>query len=57
MKKLLLLLLLVSFGTLAQDISILKHTNYTSHFSISKRYPVIVEYYLTKAMVTCPVPL
>jgi endonuclease G len=57
MKKLLLLLLLVSFGTLAQDISILKHTNYTSHFSISKRYPVIVEYYLTKNMVTCPTPL
>jgi endonuclease G len=57
MKNLLFLLLLVSFGTLAQDISILKHTNYTSHFSISKRYPVIVEYYLTKAMVTCPVPL
>ena len=56
MKKL-LLLLLVSFGTLAQDISILKHTNYTSHFSISKRYPVIVEYYLTKNMVTCPTPL
>jgi endonuclease G len=56
MKKL-LLLLFISFSVLSQDISILKHTNYTSHFSISKRYPVIVEYYLTKNMVTCPTPL
>jgi endonuclease G len=57
MKKLLLLLLLVSFGTLAQDVVVLKHTNYTSHFSKSKHYPVMVEYFITKAMVTCPTPL
>jgi len=57
MKKLLLLLLFVSFGTLAQDVVILKHTNYTSHFSKSKRYPILVEYKITKAMVTCPTPL
>jgi endonuclease G len=57
MKKLLLLLLLVSFGLSAQDVVILKHTNYTSHFSKSKHYPVMVEYFITKAMVTCPTPL
>ena len=57
MKKLLLLLLLVSFGLTAQDIVILKHTNYTSHFSKSKKYPILVEYFITKAMVTCPTPL
>jgi endonuclease G len=57
MKKLLLLLLLVSFGLSAQDVVILKHTNYTSHFSKSKHYPVMVEYTITKPMVTCPTPL
>jgi endonuclease G, mitochondrial len=57
MKKLLLLLLLVSFGLSAQDVVILKHTNYTSHFSKSKKYPVLVEYFITKEMVTCPTPL
>ena len=57
MKKLLLLLLLVSFGSSAQDVVILKHTNYTSHFSKSKHYPVLVEYTITKPMVTCPTPL
>ena len=57
MKKLLLLLLLVSFGATAQDVVILKHTNYTSYFSKSKRYPVMVEYTITKPMVTCPTPL
>jgi len=53
----LLLLLLISFSTLAQDVVILKHTNYTSHFSKSKKYPVMVQYTITKAMVTCPTPL
>lgn len=57
MKKLLLLLLLVSFGATAQDVVILKHTNYTSYFSKSKHYPVMVEYTITKPMVTCPTPL
>ena len=53
----LLLLLLISFSTLAQDVVVLKHTNYTSHFSKSKHYPVMVEYFITKSMVTCPTPL
>jgi len=36
---------------------VLKHTNYTSTFSISKKYPVVVEWWVTKAMVSCPTPL
>ena len=40
-----------------QDSVILKHTNYTSTFSISKKYPVMVEWWVTKSMVNCPNPL
>ena len=41
----------------AQDIVVIKHTNYTTHFSKSKRYPVLVQWETTKAMVGCPTPL
>ena len=41
----------------AQDIVVIKHTNYTTHFSKSKRYPVLVEWTTTKEMVGCPTPL
>ena len=63
MKKLLLsisiilLSLLVISSTPIQDEVVLKHTNYTSKFSISKKYPVMVEWWVTKAMVSCPTPL
>ena len=59
MKKILLsIVLLFSVLTIfAQDIVIFKHTNYTSHFSKSKRYPVMVEWWETKAKVGCPNPL
>ena len=59
MKKLLLLtiLLFTFIVTFSQDILVLKHTNYTSHFSKSKKYPVIVEWWETKAKVSCPNPL
>jgi endonuclease G len=59
MKKLMLLLLigLLPFSIIAQDIVVLKHTNYTTHFSKSKRYPVLVEWTTTKEMVGCPTPL
>jgi endonuclease G len=40
-----------------QDEVVLKHTNYTSLFSKSKKYPVMVEWWVTKAMVTCSTPL
>jgi endonuclease G len=59
MKKIgLVLFLLVSFVTVkAQDIVQLKHTNYVSHFSKSKKYPVMVEWWETKASVGCTSPL
>jgi endonuclease G len=44
-------------STPTQDEVVLKHTNYTSKFSISKKYPVMVEWWVTKAMVSCPTPL
>jgi endonuclease G, mitochondrial len=44
-------------STPIQDEVVLKHTNYTSKFSISKKYPVMVEWWVTKAMVSCPTPL
>jgi len=59
MKKIILVLfLLISFVIVkAQDIVQLKHTNYISHFSKSKKYPVMVEWFETKASVGCPTPL
>jgi len=60
MKKLVLLITICVFfaiGGRAQDVVILKHTNYTSHFSKSKKYPVMVEWWETKAKVACANPL
>ena len=52
-----LMLLLITIFTFAQDVVVLKHTNYTTHFSKSKKYPVMVEWWITKAKVGCPTPL
>jgi endonuclease G len=59
MKKVLSLvtLLVISVTLFAQDVIVLKHTNYTSHFSKSKKYPVMVEWWETKSKVSCPNPL
>ena len=63
MKKLLysialvLISLLIVSSSQIQNEVVLKHTNYTSIFSISKKYPVMVEWWVTKAMVSCPKPL
>jgi endonuclease G len=59
MKKVLLLvtLLVISVTLFSQDVLVLKHTNYTSNFSKSKKYPVMVEWWETKAKVSCPNPL
>jgi endonuclease G len=40
-----------------QDTVRIKHTNYTTVFSKSKRYPVLVEWWATKAKVGCEKPL
>jgi endonuclease G len=59
MKKLLILLtlVLISINSIAQDVVVIKHTNYTTHYSKSKMYPVMVEWWLTKVMISCPTPL
>jgi endonuclease G len=59
MKKLFTLIVftLILIGSKGQDVVILKHTNYTSHFSKSKKYPIMVEWWETKVKVGCPNPL
>jgi len=58
MKQLLVMLaLFIGITTYSQDIVVIKHTNYTTHFSKSLKYPVEVEWYITKAKVGCPTPL
>jgi endonuclease G len=63
-KKLILILALIALLSLfvsvtlsAQDTVRIKHTNYTTVFSKSKRYPVLVEWYVTKAKIGCLTPL
>lgn len=55
--KELLILLLTTFGFPAQDVIVIKHNTYISHYSTSKHYPIYVEYTLTKNMVNCSNPL
>ena len=56
MKKCLLsLLLLVSFTVSAQDVVTLTHKAYTTHYSKSKNYPVKVEWWVSRASITCDV--
>lgn len=58
MKKLVLMVLLALFfylGGHAQDTVRLVHKDYISVFSKSKRYPVLVEWWATRAKLTCDV--
>ena len=59
MKKFLVLfpLLFILISGTTQDVVVLKHTNYTSHYSKSKKYPVMVEWWITKAKVGCESPM
>jgi endonuclease G len=59
MKKFLVLipLLFILISGATQDVVVLKHTNYTSHYSKSKKYPVMVEWWITKAKVGCESPM
>ena len=52
-----IMLLFVTIVTFAQDVVVLTHTNYTTHFSKSKKYPVMVEWWETKAKIGCATPL
>jgi len=61
MKKLLILLgallstVIISYSQ--EDTIRIKHTNYTTVYSKSLKYPVLVEWYTTKAKVACTTPL
>jgi endonuclease G len=59
MKKLLLTLSLLSFSffVFSQDTVRLVHKNYTSVYSKSKSYPVLVQWWVTKSQVSCPNPV
>ena len=50
-------IILLSIISKSQDTIRLKHTNYTTVFSKSKHYPVLIEWWLTKSMVNCSLPL
>jgi endonuclease G len=49
--------ILTSLLSFSQDTIRIKHTNYTTVFSKTKHYPVLVEWWATKSMVSCPTPL
>jgi endonuclease G len=58
MKILTLFLFLVfSLSSYSQDLVTIKHTNYTTTFSKSLKYPIVVEWWETKDNVACPTPL
>jgi endonuclease G len=69
MKKILTLFIILLSGIIFSGLSFipttnqtqdnvkLVHTNYTSIFSKSKRYPVMVEWWATKQKVSCDTPL
>jgi len=50
-----LLTLFTLLGVKAQDVVTIQHKAYTTTFSKSKGYPVKVEWWVTKASLTCPV--
>lgn len=49
--------LLFALTVNSQDTVRLKHQEYTSVYSKNLKYPVLVEWWVTKAKVTCPTPL
>jgi endonuclease G len=58
MKNLLFVLgLILSVSSYSQDLVTIKHANYTTTFSKSLEYPVVVEWWETKAKDACPIPL
>jgi endonuclease G len=56
-KPFIVLFLFVFWLSSAQDTIRLKHINYTAVYSKSLNYPVLVEWWETKAKVGCPNPL
>lgn len=52
-----LFLILPFFNQTNHDLITVKHTNYTTTFSKSKNYPVIVDWWVTRSKITCKEPL
>lgn len=57
MKNILLFFVLLTNVCFSQDTIRIKNTNFQTVFSKSKKYPVLVEWWVTKNMVSCPNPL
>jgi endonuclease G len=59
MKKFILFIFICVIGktVFSQDTVRLVHKNYTTVFSKSKKYPVLVEWWVTKQKVTCSNPI
>lgn len=57
MRFFLLFFLFFTKYSISQDTVRIKHTNYTTVFSKSKKYPILVQWVVTKNMVTCSIPL
>lgn len=57
MKNILLLITVLLFGAKinAQDVVVLSHKSFTTHYSKSKHYPVKVEWWITRNGLTCAV--
>ena len=45
------------FSSFSQDTVRINHTNFTTVFSKTKKYPILVEWWVTKKMIDCPTPL
>jgi endonuclease G len=58
MKRIILFVaILTSFAAQSQDTVRIHHKEYTTVYSKSLKYPVLVEWYATKAKIGCPTPL
>ena len=59
MKRIFLLSTIILFSIISksQDTVRLKHTNYTTVFSKSNHYPVLVEWWITRVKIDCKTPL
>jgi endonuclease G len=59
MKRIFLICAIILFSIVSksQDTVRLKHTNYTTVFSKSNHYPVLVEWWITRVKIDCKTPL
>ena len=57
MRFFLLFFLFFKKNSISQDTVRLTHTNYTTVFSKTKKYPILVQWVVTTKMVTCSTPL